>query len=367
MDTIALTIPSNIPHCSQIVTGFLRLKEQGQALEITDISTDAANPFYDLPVVLARYRGCRIVYDLWDGYQNPEGIQAGLDACDIYFKRSFSAEKNAALFPADADKMYPLGFNYHVTHRENPIREPLWKSTLKPLLGRTPDRCFVTEVFEGEASRPVGQSPRILFLTRLWDDHDPAMSPELNQERTFINETRMEIIRTMRSRYGDDFIGGLNNCALSRRLAPELIVPAKNTERRNYLKLLHSSDICIGSMGLHESIGWKTGEYVAAAKAIVNETFHYSVPGNFAEGKNYLAFSTASECIHAVQKLVESPEALFAMKQANADYYRNYLKPEVLVKNSLAIVDRTLSRAREEQRGNLPSSDLGSGTAFPGE
>lgn len=354
MDTIKLIIPSDIPHNCQIITGFLRLEEQGQAVEITDISRNAANPFYDLPVVLAEYRGKRIVYDLWDGYQNPEGMQKGLDACDFYFKRSFSAEKNAALFPADAEKMYPLGFNYHVTHRKNPINEPLWKSMLKPLLGRTPDRYFVTEVFEGSAPQKGDGPVKILFLTQLWDDQDPTLPPELNHERTLINEMRVEIIRALRRQYGDAFVGGLNNCGLSRRLAPELIVPANYTERRKYLKLLHSCDICIGSMGLHESIGWKTAEYVAAAKAIVNENFHYSVPGNFDQGRNFLAFSTAPECIDAVQQLVESPEMLYAMKLANEDYYRNFLKPEVLVKNSLNTVDRALSQPMEEPHNTGP-------------
>lgn len=343
METIKLTIPSNIPHISQIITGFLILKEQGADVEIADISRDPANPFYDLPVLLAKYRGKRIVYDLWDGYQNPEGIRKGLDACDFYFKRSFSEEKNAALFPEDAAKMYPLGFNYHVTHRKNPINEPLWKSLVKPVLGRAPEHYFVPEVFEGEARRKAGRPVQILFLTRLWDDHDPTIPPESNEERTFINHMRIEIIRTLRQQYGDAFIGGLNDTPLSRQLAPEMIVPAKYTERKKYVKLLHSSDICIGSMGLHESIGWKTAEYVAAAKAIVNEHFHYSVPGNFTQGQNYLPFSDAAECIRAVRQLVDSPEALYAMKRANEEYYRNYLKPEVLVKNSLNIVDSALS------------------------
>lgn len=347
METIKLTIPSNIPHLSQIITGFLRLKEQGQAVEIADISRDAENPFYDLPVVLAEYRGKRIIYDLWDGYQDPDGIRKGLEACDFYFKRSFSAEKNAALFPEEEGKIYPLGFNYHVTHRKNPINEPLWKSALKPLLGRAPERYFVTEVFEEKAQKKTDGPVKILFLTRLWDDHDPALPPEQNAERTKINEMRIEIIRTLRQQYGDAFVGGLNDISLSRQLAPGLIVPAKYTERKNYLKLLHSCDICIGSMGLHESIGWKTAEYVAAAKAIVNEDFHYSVPGNFAQGQNYLAFSTAAQCISAVQRLVDSPEALYAMKRANEEYYQNYLKPEVLVKNSLNTVDRMLSGAAE--------------------
>ena len=40
---------------------------------------------------------------------------------------------------------------------------------LKPLQGRAPDIYFTPEVFEGRAERPVGQ-PRILFMTRLWEE-----------------------------------------------------------------------------------------------------------------------------------------------------------------------------------------------------
>lgn len=344
METIKLTVPSNSLHAAQILTGFLALKDQGFRVELTDKSRDSGNPFYDLPVVLARYRGQRIVYDLWDGYQNPQGMGLGLADCDFYFKRSFSPEKNALLFPRDKDKMYPLGFNYHVTCRHNPIREPVWKAAVKPLLGKTPDRFFVPEVFEGKAERKPGEPVRILFLTQLWDDHDPSVSREANQERTFINETRIRILRTLRERYADAFVGGLRDEALSRAAAPELIVPAEYTERKKYLKLMHSSDICVGSMGLHESIGWKTGEYVAAAKAIVNERLRYRVTGDFEEGKNYLSFTNAEECVEAVRRLADSEEALYAMKRANEEYYRRYLRPDVLVKNSLETVDRVLEK-----------------------
>ena len=129
---------------------------------------------------------------------------------------------------------------------------------------------------------------------------------------------------------------------LSRELAPDLIVPQELTERRRYLRVMHSSDICIGTTGLNGSIGWKTGEYVAAAKAIVHEELCYSVTGDFREGANYLSFRTAEECVEAVAKLVESPERLQAMKRANAAYYRQYLRPDILVKNTLEIVDKAL-------------------------
>lgn len=343
MERIKVTLPSDIHHLCQIVTGFLRLKEQGMEIEIVNNAGDPAAPFAGLPLVFAEYRGKVIAYDLWDGYQAPEEMKKALNACDFYFKRSFSPEKNEAIFGQMQEKVYPLGFNYHVTCKENPINEPKWKQYGKPLVGRAPDVYFTPEVFEGKAERKDGQ-PVILFLTRLWDD-DPALSAEANAERKEINASRIHIIRTLKERYGDAFVGGLNDLPIARQLAPDLIVPAKYTERKKYLKLLHSCDICIGTIGLFESIGWKTAEYVAAAKAIVNERFHYSVPGDFAEGKNYLPFATAQECIDAVQELASSPEKLYEMKLANEVYYQKYLKPEMLVKNTLDVVDGVLDRA----------------------
>ena len=75
MDRIDVMLPSHIHHICQIVTGFLILKEQGMPVVIRDCSRDRNQPLYDLPVVTAQYGGKRIVYDLWDGYQNPEGMQ----------------------------------------------------------------------------------------------------------------------------------------------------------------------------------------------------------------------------------------------------------------------------------------------------
>lgn len=347
MDTITLTIPSTVSHISQIITGFLLLKEQGWDVKIVDRSRDAGNPFYDLPVALAEYRGKRLVYDLWDGYQNPDDMRRALEYSDFYFKRSFSAEKNRQVFPEFQEKIHPLGLYYRLTHPKNPINEPLWKAVAKTLTGRAPAVYFVPKVFEGKAERRAGEPVGILFLTQLWDSSDPALSREDNEERRRINEMRIEIIRTLRGRYGDAFVGGLNDTKLSRELAPDLIVPAAYTERRKYIKLVHSCDICIGSMGLYESIGGKTGEYVAAAKAIVNERLHYTPTGDFAKGKNYLAFTTAAECVDAVRYLLDSPEALYAMKCANEAYYRSYLKPEVLVKNTLDVAARETVAALE--------------------
>lgn len=336
MEKIKVIIPSDIHHNCQIVTGFLLLKEQGWDVEIENFERKE-HPFRDRPVVLAEYRGKRLLYDLWDGYQAPELMRECLGWSDFYFKRSFSEKQNRKFFPVDLGKIQPLGFNYHVTHKKNPINEPIWKEKLKPLQGRAPDKYFTPEVFEGKAERKSEQ-PKILFLTRLWDKAPGLLQDELE----FINQTRIEIVRTLRKNYADAFVGGLNDLPISRQLAPDLIMPAKLTERRKYLKQLHTCDICIGTMGLHASIGWKTGEYVAAAKAIVHDKLQYAVTGDFAAGKNYLEFTTARECIDAVDRLVQDPEKLYRMKQANEEYYGQYLRPDKLVKNSLELVDQKI-------------------------
>lgn len=344
MEKVKLYIESQVSHMGQIITGFLMLKQQGWDVELVN-QTKAQRGFYHgAPMIRAEYRGKKIVYDMGDGYNVPEDIMTALDDCDIYFKRSFSPEKNCALLENFEGKMFPLGLYYRVTHPENPLNEPQWKAILKKLKRKASNRYFVPSVFEGKPEPEEDRPVRILFLTQLWNDQEPDFSREDNLERTRINQMRIDIIRALRERYGESFVGGLNNTALSRAWAPDLIMPAEYTERKRYLNLVHSCDICIGSMGLFESIGGKTGEYVAAAKAIVNERLHYDVTGDFREGTHYLSFETVEECLAAVQKLVEDPQRRLAMKQANAEYYRNYLRPDMLVKNTLEQVDRVIAQ-----------------------
>jgi hypothetical protein len=166
---------------------------------------------------------------------------------------------------------------------------------------------------------------KIIFFTRLWSG-------------SLINETRIEIIRKLRKAFKTQFVGGIQNSDLARQLCPDLIVPNTLTRRFRYLNLMHSSDICIGTTGLFNSIGGKTGEYIAASRAIVHENLHYSVPGNFKSGQNYMRFSTVEQCIEQVNLLVQDPHRLYQMKNANEHYYNLYLKPDRLALNTLKIV-----------------------------
>lgn len=344
METIKVTIPTGVHHTAQLITGLLMLKEQGWDVEITDRSRDPSVPFFGLPALLAEYRGKKLFYDVWDGYQDPEDMELGLEYCDFYFKRSFSEERNRELFPGDFQRIYPLGFNYYVTHRKNTADQPLWRAAAAVLRGKTPARYFVPKVFEADGEAFVGNPPKILFLARLWGREAWLEGDPANDEREAISQSRIEIIRTLRREYGKQFIGGVEDSRLSRKLAPDLIVPRELTERRRYLQVMRSSDICIGTTGLHGSIGWKTGEYVAAGNAIVHEEMCYRVTGDFREGVNFLSFRTAQECVEAVARLAEDPERIRAMKKANAAYYQRYLRPDMLIRNTLEVVDNTLDK-----------------------
>ena len=147
---------------------------------------------------------------------------------------------------------------------------------------------FTVEKFEcGAGRRVAAKRLKILFLTRLWE----------GEQNRAINAMRIAIVRALGERYPRNFTGGVTDTPLARALCPELIVAEKYTDRARYLRLMRRSDICIGSTGLWDSIGWKTGEYVAAARAVVNERFVYEVPGGFREGVNYLGYASAEECV----------------------------------------------------------------------
>jgi hypothetical protein len=277
--------------------------------------------------------GRRIVFDMADGYNfDFARVDTYLATCDAWFKRSFSREMNARF--SHGDKIFPLGFNYQISHRAAP--QPALtrlKNAIKAALpGYSPEYAHAT-FDKFEAPPQTTDPPRILFSARLWPpDLNDA---ELNREREQINATRIEIIRKLKREYGTLFTGGLYDMPFAREQAPDLILPAEHTDRNAYLQTVKDCDICIASMGLHRSIGWKMGEYVAASRAIVTEKMHYEVPGGYTEGRHYLSFDTVAECLAHIDTLVNDRERRHEIMCANHAYYNEYLRPDKLVGNAL--------------------------------
>lgn len=337
-NTIKIRLKSRGRHNAQIITGFLMLAEncanEYKIQFMNDIPSIDSSVRWAPPLVEVEFNGKLVAYDTSDGYY--DGIASYVEKYDVYFKRSFSTEKNISILGEHlSSRVYPLGFNYFVTYKGNPYSETqtkTWKKYARTLLGRKDDSYFTPDKFEKYEKR--NDRKRIIFMTRLWEP-DLTLSDRINEERKYINDMRIEILVKLAEKYGELFVGGLTADLFSRRVAPEWILPPKLTRRENYLKLMQSCDITIGSMGLHESIGWKTGEYVAAGKAIVAERFRYEVPGNFFEQLNYLPYASANECIDAVAYLLDNPTAMLQMQERNRAYYAEYLRPDKMILRTL--------------------------------
>ena len=354
MTNIDVFFSYHCAHISRLLTGFHMLEQAG--LFSIRLIHDSFGKLPEISVVEADINGYRIAFDMGDRWAlaDKKGCQY-LKQVDAYFARGYTREIDIVNPPIDRNefkKVHPFGFDYYSTYPGNPLddsnnstKEKLLR-TAKSMFGY--NKCMYPEFFEGKANYKK-KDFNILFYTRLWDpDNIPVLScPSADaiayrdymiDEWRRINASRIEIIRALSKEYGKRFCGGIQWCTLAEKECPDLILPTSAVRKRNYLRKMKSSDICIGSIGLHKSTGWKTGEYVAAARAIVAEKLKYEVPGNFDDGKHYIPFITVRQCVEAVEKLYDNPDLVYEMKKANEDYYRKYLKPDIQLLNAIQLL-----------------------------
>ena len=325
---IRIDLLSRAHHLNQPLTGFHRwAKLNGYALEIRDCTAGSKYRVRKTALVAA-VDGLRLVYDMADGYQSPEAMESLLGCCDFYFKRSFSEDVNQAM---GYRKVYPYGLNYDVTWAGNPLTLGRKAGMLRTAWETVSGRLVTPEKME----QPSGREEKgVLFLARLWRE-EPGLTPAENRERREINRTRIRLLRTLKEMIGESVIGGLRDDPVAAEMAPDLVLPARLTNRNRYLALMRRASVCVATTGLHGSIGWKFGEYIAAGRAVVSESLRYTVPGPFREETNYLSFAAPEECAEQVRFLLSHPEKIRSMQESNREYARDYLKPERLIGKTL--------------------------------
>lgn len=329
------------PHLYQIYDGFAKLRKLGLCnIQYIPCKEGIGRK----PLLYAEINGVRVLYDCLDGlcwrddldYNGNLNYFANHDFnVDYYFKRSYSPKLESLV--NNRFIYQPLGLNYDIW----PEYMPITSTRLKQFFLRTKmgvkwkgnKLFFKSEEFE--QAPVIHSNGRILFLARLWN---PAhiSDKKLREERLRINETRIEAIRKCRETFGDLFSGGIQIDEYSLQHCPkELLMPNTITNRESYLRLMQSSNICVATTGLYDSIGWKFGEYVAASRAIVSEPLNYELPGDFKEGENYLTFTTADELMAKINFLLADNKALIDMMNKNKKYYDEHLRPDKLILNTL--------------------------------
>jgi len=354
MDKIACTLfcYSNSAHVQQLYTGFGLLQRQG----IIDLSFQLLKERPpDLPGVGPN--GLKVVingekllfYDTFDGYQINPNV---LGKVDFYFKRSFlpsAIDKNMIY-----RKVFPLGLNYLV-YEGSPSFFSLKRTGLeKRFVGKIKnvfnaleiDRLvgsktfFIPRVSNCFAYPLPAQPSRVLFMTHLWDPGHTSVKSELlglsRESLEAVNEMRVKCIRALKKEFGDKFFGGVVVDEYSTRNFPDcLIQEARNAQKGNYLAMLPQYPVCVTTTGLFGSIGWKFAEYICFSWAIVSEKLSYEVPGLCGAGENYLEFTTPEGCVAAVSQLFEDRELLVKIMMNNYRYYLSYLRPDLLILNTL--------------------------------
>jgi hypothetical protein len=350
-----LLYQSASPHIQQLYTGFRLLHRSeflrlSQEMRRTPVSyrndaphlADASHAHLDAVVG----EQLRLHFDTHDSQELALGE---LESCDFYFKRSYLSTAVEALPANERSKVIPLGLNYRVLPdvADSFAMRRAWRmnglsgatlTALKQALDTNNRFGFQPRLPQMEAPPNLRADPNVLFLVAAYDPHDdPARSQEKIDDRIYINETRARCLRLLKDALGARFTGGFSHSRFTAEQYPDLVVPAGSTSQPRYLRTLQSFPICVASTGLHGSTGWKMAEYVAFSKAILSERLVYETPGAFAPGKNYIEFTSPEECLNGAVRLIEDVALRQQLMRSNAAYYRDYLRPDALVRNALKI------------------------------
>ena len=275
-------------------------------------------------------------FDLRDGADYYRQV---VDQVALYAKRSFRRSRYAA----SPDKFVPLGLNYAVfLDRATPLelakaarqfdmsleRCKELAMTLARLAPPLANRLGVPTV--SALSRPPQSQlePAALFLARTWPPEEGPRGQAFRE----LNDFRARCIRALRAKLGARFLGGFSRTPHARTHYPDCLADERiSTVRGDYLRLLKSYPVCVATTGLHESIGWKFGEYVALSRAIASEPLRFELPGPIAAGDNYLEFNSPEACVDAVQRLLDDEPLRRGMMERNWAYYLEYGAPQAMV------------------------------------
>jgi len=344
---------------TQIYTGLYDLAREGKiSLDVTSrfddrIKKSRRNSVLCVQVTDSGSNRMRTVcFDMFDGREITS--RERLELCDVYFKRSYDDHYVGELDARQRGKMFPYGLNFECrTRNERDILKRLFIFHLaNNTAARNPVRFLkhvVTELLAHlclrlgfRASRFVPMSsgdfvvrpeepaePRVLFQTRLWT---PEECRRISEDRLGeLNQMRVDTVRALGKRFGQNFAGGLVPTDLTRQRYPDLCLSDEESQRSHYLRMVRKCLVCVTTAGLLDSTGFKFPEYLAASRCIVAEPPSYRLPVPVLEGTHYLSFRTAEQCADACERLLADPQLADRMRRANYSYYLNEVEPAVLI------------------------------------
>lgn len=356
--SVIVTPLSDSPFVSQIYAGLFALAAR-KRIRLT-YTTEYAGLIHEREwgsnqnrriAFLELHRGgerIRICYDMLDG---PEIVSlTGLEACDFYFKRSYSraylhseSDTWQTEHPEWREKILPFGFNFPCGTEQSRQALRFYIALHRTLdtFKRAPRRALTDALIQGALTRSKWRPlrrvspdtpapPRVLFQTRLFDPAKHVFSRETEE----LNAYRLEVLRALRRDLGTQFIGGLIPNEYARKKAPDLIT-MQPADRVSYLNLVKSARVAVFTRGIRQSTGWRLPEYLGMSRCIVTEPLEYEVPVGLTDGINHLSFDNPQECINACKRLLEDETLANRMRRANHEYFDRHLSAENVIARSL--------------------------------
>lgn len=350
---------SQLAHVWQIYTGLGLLSLCG-AIDL-DVKPPSAGPGLAsladrtpqdlMGVAVVLNDSCKVFFDMRDDGGLPENVVA---ESDLYFKRSY---RQADIPERWRAKVRPWGLNteVHLDERDwwrlPPPRPPrpalirrvmhCWNSAV-PIPALAVDRsrfCLPTDAML-RCAPPLQLAPRVLFMTRAWDPDDNggwAIPPQQREQWLALNRMRAEIVVRLRRELGPAFTGGLERSAYALRHHGAAVLEDRTLSKKlHYLRALREHPICVTSIGLHHSNGWKLAEYLAMSRAIVTERLHYEVPYGLAAGTHYLDYEDPQGCVDRVLQLVGDAALRVRLMKSAQDWYAEHGAPDRVMAHALA-------------------------------
>ena len=370
MSSIKVNIytPQELNHSSYIQTGLFELEKEGFLSTKVKLSlskrlgtikvgnnnffeTNEPHPktsFYELEDT-NNGKKIKFATDLYDASHSFSTY--ALEHCDFVFKRNYEAKKIEKLPNEFQKKIFPLGLTFKVKPDTNNGSFKLFLGLLltNVIISIKIDRHLLRRVFRSikkqfyhwtnfkkssnltnYSENTVDTQNTILFQTRCFVNEDSQDVKEIHQQR-------YNIIKLLREKFPQNFVGGFIPSKVVNEKYKKAITNLP-TDPLAYLNEIKKAKIVIYTRGLINSPAWKMAEYLSQGKVIIAEKLTVELPIPLTDGKEVLFFENEDEIPVIIESIMNNDEECVEFAKNAKNYFEQNVHPKQNVKRILTFM-----------------------------
>jgi glycosyltransferase involved in cell wall biosynthesis len=268
-----------------------------------------------------------------------------LITCDYVFKRNYVASYIDPLDHSFKRKISPLGLSFRVRPEYEGNHFLLLvgllisnlRISLTPRSGRARRvyNSLVTNIRHWKSAMTVqtlrefetrieAKEENVIFQTRCFPRSDDKDAREIHLQRA-------GLIRILRARLSNRFIGGFVHSTVAKKYFPDCLTNLPSNQQE-YLQKVKSSAIGVYTRGLSYSPAWKLAEYMSQGICIVAEPLLTELPVALEDGRHLYYFRKPDECAEICESLLGDQERRERIGSNARRYYEENVHPASNVK-----------------------------------